>query len=256
MEIESIFGYCFGIIFGICLIGVPLVILIYLANNRHFSKIKLGIGLVTAPIVYICLTNLNDGYLYKKIFWTPTRLEMGHGGSEFLILFPIPQDDGTIRLMTPLELNLELEPELKEKNDADNIILNSDQILNFEKLGLINEPSYYFSFHSLDSGYRSIKGSIKIDNGYDGWKKIELHMKSFSRTYHDYIGNYEIKNNKIKLLSASYNLENIEGGIFVYFLAMLSFIDGLLLIIIATIRKIWPPTKKHSFLESHSDVQQ
>ena len=230
------------VIFGICLVAVIPIVLIYLVNNRHFSIIKLGFALIAAPAVFICLTNLNDGYLYKKLFWTPTRLEMGHEWSDALIPFPIPQDNGTIRLMTPFELG---------RDDEGNIILSSDQIMNFKKLGSIEEPSYSFLFLT-----RKRSGSIKIDNGPNDGKIIEIRLLSITRLHFDYIGKYEIYDKKLKLLSANCNLLNLDREIFSILVLMLSFLSGLVLILIATIRKIWPPPQKHSFLESPFDAQQ
>jgi hypothetical protein len=193
---------------------------------------KFGILLSIVPVIIFMLLNIHDSYLHEKIFFTPIRLDMSYSiRHPHSIPYPVPQNDGTIALKT----NSELE---KEKDGEGNIILSPDQVLNFEKLGSLDEPAYAFS-----KGSSWLHGGIKIENSPDSNKTIEVRLFSLSRVIFNYVGKYELAVNKIKFIEATCDRYRLHGWAFfgfvlLYVMLFASFILGLLLTIIGAIRRI------------------
>jgi len=243
------------ILLHIFLIALVFMILIYMVNKEYLSTMKLGICLVAIPVAFVFVTNINDGFLGKKIFFTPVQLESYLDGlqkkddalfpiedgyapfsyKDETIPYPFPEDDGNIRLAVASGLS---------KDEDGSILLSSDQISNFEKLGLLDDPSFSF----LQRNWNKL-GGIKIENSPDSGKIIEIRLHSIGMYIRFYVGRYLLNNGRIKLLSADCSIMELDRVILDFLVTFSSFGFGILLIIIAAIQKLWPRPKKYSFLD-------
>jgi hypothetical protein len=170
-----------------------------------------GIIFVAMPIAILLLYS---SFMIDKLLWVPVKVN--ESTSALLVIYPIVQEDGTIECENGCGL------------EFGTFVLSQDQVANYNEIGSINEPSYYFE--------RIGTGSLVINNDNDGIK-IKINLPPMGMFVRNYSGEYKLTGNKLILLNASYKFFHPIKFLLFYGLIFLSAFIGLVFIISCIIKK-------------------
>ena len=133
----------------------------------------------------------NDGYLLKLVFYK--NVQITKKSRPFLVIFPIAEEDGGIKLFRPGDSsNVVLDETI--------MILHSDQIENFNKITPIDVPSFPFRMFTY-----TIEGSLKIIYNNDSTKTINIYLPYYGSGFRDYTLEYVLVGEKLVLKNAHIN---------------------------------------------------
>ena len=202
------------------------------------KQIRIGILLVVFAI--FCITVVALSARSQFLDWLLTEPVQIEGSTHhFLISYPVAQNDGTIMF----------KPGSYTENSTDygTMLLTPTQVANFNNIIEANETS----FHSVAiNGW--IAGRVKIDIR-DGKKIIEVYRRSLGRYHRDYVGEYELIDNKMILRNADCKYIIIDRILIIILTLFISFFLGIVYILIGVKNMIWPSPKPYSYLESPFD---
>ena len=203
-------------------------------KHINISVIMFAIG-----IAWFALFKIMGEDVYKNITTETFNIDINYPDQLLLISYPCPQSDGTIFLKSEF---------YKEKHsELGVLVLTFEQEANFDKIQEITDTSFY---SDAFRGWKS--GRISINSTSEG-KVVTVFLKSIGRHFLDYSGTYKLAGNKVVFEKASCKRRLFYREFLITLPIPILFFLSFVCFTIGVLRKIWPPQKDYSFLESPFD---
>ena len=189
------------------------------------KQIWIGISLILFGFAWLWQFEESTSYsLVSKLVYWQMQIEPNDYAHNFLIIFPIPQDDGTIKFTKGRYLG--------DTTDNGTIVLTPNQFINFNKITEIDGTSFYVD------GYRIFtEGNVKISTT-DGKKIIKVYLSKVSSLHSDYKAEYELVGDRMTLLNASCTRLLRSLLFFLFTIVPFSVLAGVVFILVGIYYKI------------------